>query len=82
MIKALVVKKTRELAPKSHNLAYLAELAALELTGEQSVFIAILMKYQMEGRYPDYYPKMPALEVIHDYLQKSKTLKECLRSKL
>jgi len=77
--KALVVKNTGQLAPKSHNLSYLSDLASVKLTAEQVSFMAVLMKYQLEGRYPEYYPKSPSIETVNDYFQKTKTLLECLR---
>lgn len=77
--KALVVAHTNQLAPKSHNLSYLTELASLSVSEEQAAFMSVLMKYQLEGRYPEYYPKLPSNETIKDYLQKTKTLFECLK---
>jgi len=44
--------------------------------------MAVLMKYQLEGRYPEYYPKLPSIEIINDYFQKTKLLLECLKSML
>jgi len=77
--KALVVKKTRQLAPKSHNLSYLVDLASLNIDEEQASFMSVLMKYQLEGRCPDYYPKSPSIETVMDYLQKTKSLLKCLK---
>ena len=54
IIKAHVVKWTKELAPRSHNLIYLSEKANLEFTDDYEIFLGILMKYQLQGRYPDY----------------------------
>ena len=82
ILKGLVVVKTRQLAPKSHNLGYLTELATLELAEDQTLFMAVLMKYQLEGRYPDYYPKVPSSEIVNNYFQKTKLLLECLKSML
>jgi len=82
IIKAFVVKNTNLLAPKSHNLSYLAELASISINEEQQSFMAVLMKYQLEGRYPEYYPKSPSAETVNDYLQKTKSLLLCLKSML
>lgn len=81
-LKALVVKATHQLAPKSHNLGYLAEIAELHLTDEQILFMAVLMKYQLEGRYPEYYPKTPSTELVKDYFNQTKNLFECLKKML
>jgi HEPN domain-containing protein len=82
IFKALVVKKTIQLAPKTHNLNYLCELAGIEVSVENALFMSVLMKYQLEGRYPEYYPKVPTLETVNDYLCKTKVLLECLRQML
>jgi HEPN domain-containing protein len=58
-IKAHVVKTTREVAPRSHNLIYLSEKADLVFDEETGIFLGILMKYQLQGRYPDYNPVQP-----------------------
>ena len=52
-LKAVYVKIKDDFAPKTHNLLYLCELCGIELTEEQMTFYAILMKYQITGRYPD-----------------------------
>jgi len=82
IFKALVVKKTNQLAPKTHNLNYLYELAGVKVSDENTLFMSVLMKYQLEGRYPEYYPKVPLFETGNDYLCKTKALFECLRQML
>jgi hypothetical protein len=68
------------LAPKSHNLTYLSDLAKISVTDDQASFMAVLMKYQLEGRYPEYYPNVPSIEKVKEYFQKTKTLLECLKT--
>jgi len=80
--KALVVKNTNQLAPKSHNLIHLCELAKVDLSDDNISFLSVLMKYQIEGRYPEYFPKPPSSKTVNDYLCKTKTLFECLRQML
>ena len=82
MIKAHVVKQTKEIPPKSHNLLYLSERAKLKLNEDQELFIGILMKYQLEGRYPEYQPKTPSAETAKEYLLKSKEFLEWLENRL
>lgn len=82
ILKALLVKHTAEVPPKSHNLVYLQELAKVEVTDEQRVLMSVLMKYQLEGRYPDYKPETPSIDIINDYLNRTKDLLTCLRQKL
>lgn len=75
-LKALVVKHTHEIPPKSHDLFYLSKTGKIDLTEEQSKFMQILLKYQLEGRYPEFYPKPPSRELIKDYIYKTKVLSE------
>ncbi len=82
IIKALIVKKTENIPPRSHDLFYLIEIAKAEITEKQSDFMQILMKYQLEGRYPDYNPNVPSAEKINDYLYLTKTLLECFSKML
>lgn len=81
-IKAHFVKKTREVAPRSHNLVYLSENAGLEFDDETQIFIGILMKYQLQGRYPDYSPVLPEQKNIDEYFRKTKELFQWLKMKL
>ena len=59
ILKALVVKETKTAPPKSHNLKHLVNLSKIEVTKDEELFMAVLMKYMLEGRYPEYYPKAP-----------------------
>lgn len=82
IIKALIVKNIGEIPPKSHDLFYLSKLAEIELTGEQEQTAQILMKYQLEGRYPEYYPKAPDLKQINHHFEQTKQLLTWFRKKL
>lgn len=81
MIKALVVKKTLEIAPRSHNLLYLSELAELEFVEDDELLLGILMKYQLQGRYPDYNPTIPTPDKAKEYLKHTKKLMLWLQAK-
>ena len=80
-IKAIVVKHTGEIAPRSHNLLYLSEIAGLSYAEEDEIFLGILMKYQLQGRYPDYQPTIPNEEKVNGYLLKTQTLLLWLKQK-
>ena len=80
-IKAIVVKNTAEIAPRSHNLLYLSEIAGLTFAEEDEVFLGILMKYQLQGRYPDYQPVIPNEERVSEYLRKTENLLLWLKEK-
>ena len=81
-LKAHVVKTTDEIPPKSHNLIYLLELADIELDESDEDFLGILMKYQLEGRYPDYNPVIPTKEKVLEYLNLTKKMLIWLERKL
>lgn len=81
--KALWVKDKSAFPPKTHNIIYLVEnLQFLEITEEQMVFLSLLMKYQLEGRYPEYYPNTPIIDDVLNIFQKTKVLFQCLKEKL
>ena len=82
LIKAHYVKATGEVAPKSHNLINLSENAGLTYDNDTLIFLGILMKYQLQGRYPDYNPVLPDLIRVHEYLDKTKNLLQWLKAKL
>ena len=81
-IKAHVVKVTGEIAPKSHNLFYLAEKGELEINEEVATFLGVLMTYQLHGRYPDYNPYLPELKKVKEYLNQTLILRQWLEEKL
>jgi len=81
-IKAHLVKNSGEVAPRSHNLFYLSEKADLKFATETEIFLGILMKYQLQGRYPDYNPALPDILKANEYFEKAKTLLEWLKERL
>ncbi len=82
ILKAFVVKTTLELPPKSHNLLRLYEIAHLSLADDEIQLLEILMVYQLEGRYPEYYPNLPHFSFANDILTRTKKLLQCLKEKL
>jgi len=80
-IKAIVVKQTKEIAPRTHNLLYLSDLANLTFSEDDDIFLGILMKYQLQGRYPDYQPNVPNIEKVNEYLIKTENLLLWLQQK-
>ena len=81
-IKAHVVKKTKEIAPRTHNLILLSEKANLRFQDKDDLFLGVLMKYQLQGRYPDYNPSIPNHERVQEYYIHTKQLLEWLIKKL
>ena len=81
-IKAHVVKTSGEVAPRSHNLIYLSEKTDLAFDNETEIFMGILMKYQLQGRYPDYDPVLPDILKANEYFEKTKNVLQWLKEKL
>ncbi len=82
VLKAHVVKVTGQLAPKSHNLIFLSEKTELVLDEKILEFFGVLMKYQLEGRYPDYQPYIPEVRIVQGYLNETKKYLSWLKEKL
>lgn len=82
IIKAHVVKETNEIPPKSHDLFFLLRKAQIELTEDKQLIIQILMKYQLEGRYPEYLPGAPNENLVFGYMQQTNELLEWFKEKL
>jgi HEPN domain-containing protein len=82
IIKAHVVKLTKEFAPRTNNLFHLSEKANLKFNEDQEIFLGILMKYQLQGRYPDYNPSVPDRAKILEYLIQTEKLVKWLEAKL
>ncbi len=82
IIKAHVVKTTGEIAPRSHNLIFLSELAQLVFEHDDEIFLGILMKYQLQGRYPDYNPDIPGKDKVQHYITKTEKILQWLKMKL
>lgn len=52
-LKAVIVKSTGALAPRTHNLLRLAEIAGVKLDQEQVRFLGELSGYYIQSRYPE-----------------------------
>ncbi|HUT32169.1 MAG TPA: HEPN domain-containing protein [Planctomycetota bacterium] len=78
LLKAHVCKQMQDLAPRTHNLLYLARLADLSLTPEQENTLADMNGFCREGRYPDEEARplsaatagrhLPRVEELHEWL--------------
>jgi len=82
VIKANMVRCTEQVPPKVHNLSYLLEKTDLTLSEVQLLFCDTLMYYQLEGRYPEFYPKVPSKTKSEEILQQTKELFQWLKAKL
>jgi HEPN domain-containing protein len=82
IMKSLVVKRTKNFPPKDHRLLFLAEIANIELSQEQSDFCAKITAYNIEARYPGVLVPPPALEKATEYLAYAKELIQWLTAQL
>lgn len=82
IIKAHVAKDTGEVPPKSHNIIWLVDKTKIKLLREQRIFLGKLMIYQIEGRYPEYYPENPTKTEAIELLNKTNELLKWFREKL
>jgi HEPN domain-containing protein len=82
ILKAHVVKDSQKIAPRTHNLIHLLEKTHLELSESEEIFLGILMKYQLQGRYPDYNPIIPNKLIVQNYLKQTENLLQWLKKKL
>ncbi|MFC2134973.1 HEPN domain-containing protein [Bacteroidota bacterium] len=82
VIKAIFVQQNNEPAPKSHNLLYLLSKTDISIKESYEEFLGILMKYQLEGRYPDYILDKPDDEAVNKYFETTKELLDWLMKKL
>jgi hypothetical protein len=61
-----------------NSLINLSEEAGIVFDTDSQIFPGILMKYQLEGRYPDYKPAIPDPQQVDKYLIKTKELLQWL----
>ena len=85
IIKALVVKKTKQQAPYGHNLVRLAELSGIEFSEEQLDLLAEITSFNIEARYNDYkrrFSKKATKKYAERYFKKAKDIYLWLKRKL
>jgi HEPN domain-containing protein len=76
--KAHVVKQTRKLPPKTHNLLLLAEIGKVNLSEAQVDFCGRINLYNIEDRYPNLSISSPTLQKAKEYLEQTKEMMEWL----
>ncbi|MBU2444441.1 MAG: HEPN domain-containing protein [Bacteroidetes bacterium] len=82
ILKAHYVKTKKDVPPKTHQLNYLAKNSDLVFSPDQINFLGILMKYQLEGRYPENSISSPSVKIADKYLSQTKELLEWLKNQL
>lgn len=84
-LKALVVKRTGDTPPRTHNLVQLITLAQPDLAADEVRFLTRLGSAGVSTRYPeelsralkDYPPS-----VVREYVAKTKEVVECLKKQV
>ena len=82
MLKAIVVKTTKDMPPRIHDLVRLSEIAQLSPTSERLNFLNRFGLYQLEGRYPDAGQAMLDVKTAKEKLESVKDLLEWLKAQL
>jgi HEPN domain-containing protein len=82
LLKALVCRQTQDLAPRTHNLIRLAELAGVSLDETQVHTLSEINAFNLEGRYPDALAPLPSLSEAKGYLREAEAVYRWLMSQL
>ena len=85
IIKALLIKNTKQQVPRSHNLVRLAQEAHIKITEEQKLALIRITAFNLESRYPDFkqeFRKKCTLQFTEKELKKVKEVFTWLESKL
>jgi HEPN domain-containing protein len=77
--KAVICRKTGDIAPRMHNLTRLAEIAALPHSEKDINFLAEMNLYNLEGRYPSTNMPMPDQDTIRQHLSCAEEMVICLK---
>jgi HEPN domain-containing protein len=82
ILKAHVCRRTQDLAPRIHNLARLAEAAALHLPPEHLNVLAEMNAFHIEGRYPETLNPLPTLQEAQQYFSRAEEVFRWLKDRL
>jgi HEPN domain-containing protein len=82
ILKAHVCAKTRNLAPRTHNLLILAEITGLRLSQDRRKTLATLNAFCLAGRYPETLPPAPSAAQARAILKRSEEVFTWLADKL
>ncbi len=82
ILKAHYVYCQKKFAPKTHDLIYLLDKSEIKLDKKFESIFPVLMKYQLEGRYPDSDYFIPTAIQSKEYLERTKELLEWLKKEL
>ncbi len=80
VLKAHVCRHTGELAPRTHNLVRLSELAGLDLSERQIDLLADVNEFNIEGRYPEMLLPPPTQAEAASYMAEIAGILTCLNN--
>jgi len=84
ILKAHVVRETKEFPPRLHNLLRLAVLSNISISDENKIFLEKLNYYYLESRYPEDREKISrtaTFDLTKYYYEKTKEVFEWLKTK-
>ncbi len=81
-LKAHACRHTRDLAPRTHNLVRLVEVAAVQLSSEHLATLAEMNAFSQAGRYPETLSAAPTAAEADGYLTRATEVFEWLMSRL
>ena len=82
ILKAHVCHNSKDIAPRLHNLARLAELSGITFGQKDSDFLSEMNPFNIEGRYPEMWGPVPSREEADILLQKTRGMFEWLKNQL
>jgi HEPN domain-containing protein len=82
ILKACVCRKTRDMAPKTHNLVRLADLLDVPFEQDQRWFLADMNPYNLEGRYPQTINPLPDKIEVKRLVENTRSTIQWLKKKL
>lgn len=85
ILKAILVKRTKEQAPYSHNLVDLAQRTKIEFSDNDKNLLADLTEFNLEARYPEWqkqFYKKSTRSYTLEYLNQSVKLQKWLKNYL
>lgn len=84
-LKAIAVKRTKKVPPKTHDLFYLVKLSALDIPSNYKLIIAHLNEASIPTRYPEDISKLVRQynqQVAQRYLRQTKELLRWLKAQV
>jgi len=82
ILKALICKHSKDLAPRLHNLSRLSEMTGIALETEHVDILAEMNAFHIEGRYPESLTTPPMKEEAFIYITRAEKVYQWLTNQL